>query len=134
MNSGERERESESVRSQSTSRGSAPFARGRSTSPRRSHAPSSSPRHSQALAPSIAIRDHDLAFALIAIDASRDHAVSRDLAFAPIVISRSVNRDLAKRRGALRDRDRRRGCRTGAHEAPRRRTQSSVNLGFVRVF
>ena len=61
-------------------------------------------------------------------------APREDLAFAPIAISRSVDRDLMKQRGALRDHDRRRGHRIGACEAPRRRTQSSVNLGFVRVF
>ena len=50
----------------------------------------------------------------IAIDASRDRAVDRHLAFAPIAIDASW------------DRDRRRGRRTGAREALRRRTQSSV--------
>ena len=118
----ERERERERAR-----------AREGEASSRRSHAPSSSQHCSQAPTPSIAIRDRELAFAPIAIgavlreiaiDASRDRAVDRHLAFELIAID------------ASRDRDRWRSRRTGAWEAPRRRTQliMSVNLGAVFVF
>ena len=68
------------------------------TSPHRSHAPSSNPLRSQAPAPSIVI--------------SRRQSRSRLCA----------DRDLAKRRGASRDYDRWCGRRTGAREAPCRRT------------
>ena len=85
----ERERESES-------------ARGRSiTSPRRSHAPSSSQRRSQAPAPSIAIRDRELTFAPIAIGAVL-HKIAIDTSW-----DCAVDHDLTKRHGASRDCDRR---------------------------
>ena len=119
MNFGERERE----RERETETQSAPFAR-----------PSSSRRRSQAPAPSIAIQDRELAFAPIAIG-----AVLREI--APSIAIDAVRDcaadcDLAKRCGASRDRDRQRGRRTGAREAPRRRMPSiaSVNLGAVFVF
>ena len=93
MNSGERERERERDRKAlRTVRdlGSALFTRGRSTSPRRSLAPSSSRRRSQAPAPSIAIRDGDLAFTLIVIGAvlARSRSTLREIA-PSIAISRS---------------------------------------------
>ena len=58
---------------------------------------------------------------------SREDAASWDHA---------VHRDLAKQRGASQDRDRRRGRRTGARKAPRRRTQSSIERqsGFCPCF
>ena len=53
--------------------------------------------------------DRGLAFAQIAIDASQDRAVDCDLAIVPIAIDtvrdRAVDRDLAKRRGASLDRE-----------------------------
>ena len=71
---------------------------------------------------------------------SRDHDL-REITI-DIAIQRSIERDLAKHRAdrdrcsASRDRDRRRSRRTGAREAPRCRTQSSVErqFGFCPCF
>ena len=105
MNSGERERERARAREGEALRavrdlGSVPFTRGRSTSRRRSQAPASS----------IVIRDRDLAFAPIAIGAvlARSRLTLREIAIDASQ-DRVADRDLAKRRGASRDRDRRRG-------------------------
>ena len=102
----ERERERERECKRETETQSTPFARP-SSSRRRSHvqAPVGAVRKHQ---PSIAIRDRELAFALIAIgavlreitiDASQDRAVDHNLAFAPIAIDASrdhaVDHDLA---------------------------------------
>ena len=110
MNSGERERESESVRSQSTLRcsrsrisavrerekhQSAPFAR---TKLQSAPITSTSAVDRDPRSRSCLHADRDRRGACeITIDASRDRAVDRDLAFAPISISRSgaVLREIA---------------------------------------
>ena len=101
----ERERERKWERERETETQSALFAR-----------PSSNRRRLQAPAPSIAIRDRELAFAPIAIgatlreiaiDASRDRAVDRDLAFALITIDGAVvGLELAKHRAVKPSRSR----------------------------
>ena len=145
MNSGEREREREREKHARTHQSalfartklqSAPFA-GTSAVDRdlrsRSHLRVGRDRRS-------ASRDRNRRFTRsqstlheIAIGAK---ARSRSIAFAPITISRSVDRDLAKQSGASRDPNRRRGHQTGAREAPRRRTLSSVERqsGFCPCF
>ena len=144
MNSGERERESESVRSQSTLRcsrsrisavrerekhQSAPFAR---TKLQSAPITSTSAVDRDPRSRSCLHADRDRRGACeITIDASRDRAVDRDLAFAPISISRSgaVLREIAIDDAVVMGlSDAVVMCLSGAA----RSRASSDNLGFVR--
>ena len=137
--SGKRERERESERARGRRSSSSPVRRS-SANPELqsaliSRAPIWRPRSEITISRSTASIAIDAVLREIAIDASLDHAVDRDLATSIAISrrswSRDVNRDLAKITispswDRAIDRDRRRGRRTGAREAPRRRTQSSV--------